>query len=151
MSFSTYEDLCAMWAYLEELDPSLDFRAKCPFISKLKLARALDALQQWRPDVSVHHHAIAVAALAHFRNWHKRHQMDSDVIHRVVVFALHILRSDWNPLEHGIEGRALKREAFFTVRDYGRLVLAEEERTKSAINSLTEYLTKKTKRRKPRP
>lgn len=120
MSFSTYEELRALWGYLEKIDPSEKQRAKGgAFIRKDKTRKLLDAIRQWKPDGTPHQHAIASTILAYLNEWGGRRRVARGVMIEAAKISLGIIRSDWNPKEHGFEGMAVIREAFWLVRDHG--------------------------------
>lgn len=120
MSFSTYEDLCSLWAYLEKLDPTDKFDVKGPQIPNSKLVKPLAAIKQWKPDGSAYHHAIMRTILAYLNDWAHRDKLGVKVLTEAAQTSLGILRSNWTFDEHGVEGMAVIREAFCMVRDFGR-------------------------------
>lgn len=138
MSFSTHEDLSAMWAYLEELDPSVDYRGNGPYIKLHQLDRLYEALAAWEPNVSEHHHAIALTVLAHLKDWGKRQRTERHVFAHLVRHSLRIYKSKWSPQEHGFGCQAVVREAFCVLRDYGRKELAAAAALKNLMDSTQE-------------
>ena len=75
MRYSTYEEVCDFWAFLERLDSSEVFRVPRKHLARVEVLKLLDVLREWRPESSDHHHFMARTVLSYLNDWATHHRL----------------------------------------------------------------------------